>query len=196
MSAAGLVRRIQLLEEDHRIEPAGIVDVGHLGPGIVPIPEHCRPEGPDRRHVGSVDADLDEAHRNRIRRQSEITSRSLDLPGEFHEPRVGPGCALPAVLGTVDHDTVGPQVDQQPEPGVIGQVGHRGDQLDRLPGRGRAVEGHRAEGGRPITGRLLGCQLPARTEIDLVAVDIGESDLPGSGRLLTDRRPCRLDRVR
>src|SRR5689334_1579125 len=62
-----LVVRIQLLEEHDRVQPARIVDVGHLLPRIRLITEQCAPERAEYVGVDRIDAELDEAQWLRVR---------------------------------------------------------------------------------------------------------------------------------
>ncbi len=103
---------------------------------------------------------------------------------------------LPLVLAAVDHDAVRPKVDQQRDPGVVGQGGDGRGQLARASRGGDRIERHRPEQGPPV-GRLrtLGEQV-AGDHIQLVAGGVGEGESVRAVRLLPDRRPRGGHRVR
>ncbi len=187
------LRRIELLEPQHRVQPPRIVDVPDPWSPVMGVPECGDPERADCSDVGGVEEELGEARQPRIRSGSELSSSGLELAGEAGEvEREAVGLVFPQVLPTVDDHEPGAQVDHEREAGVVGQGCCRGGQVALLRGRDGAVARHRAEHRLPV-----GCPgaLPervARHQVDLVAVGIGVPDPERSGGLtgtrLLDRR--------
>ena len=93
------VRRVHRLEEQDRIEPMRIVDVGQERPWVVLVTEYGRPEGSHRRNVDRVNAELDETRARKVRREPQVAGCGLDPTSHVHEPaRGGALPVLPLVL--------------------------------------------------------------------------------------------------
>ena len=103
------LRRIELLEHQHRVQAPRIVDVGEPGSPVGGVSECGDPERADGGDVGGVEEELSETRQSQIRRRPEFAGSGLEVRGEVGEVELeAVGVVLPLVLAAVDdHDARG-----------------------------------------------------------------------------------------